>query len=423
MPKSRYWAGTATVILDVMNIALIIRRLNVKGGAQRQILELARELQKRGHAVTLYTFAYSEKDCFTDLLRGLRVVVWHGDGQKKSEAPAPHASFFGSGFFAENRKAKELALQIDRDTDLLHPHDQVAYRVAAYYKKQVKRAPSVWMMNDVPTRAYAAWYSRQIRPDARESLPKRIIHWLMDMYDIWMFIRQQNVIAVLDDFNRENARRFLGRDSTVTRSGLDIAAFGYREHQPPDRTGVRLLTTGIFMRHRRFEDIIEAVKILRDRGIQVTLTVIGDQDNDRKYAEEVRRLAKARGVTNRVSFPGRVSEADLVAAYRQHHIFIFANNPQTWGLAVFEAQACGAPVIVSRGAGASEVLADRENALLVRPRMPEEIAGAVSLLVNDTALYKRLSRNGRAFVEQRMGWDKYADAMEALFRTAMEKRL
>lgn len=413
-----------------MKIALIIRRLNVKGGAQRQILELAQELQKRGHTVALYTFAYSEKDCFTDLLQGLRVVVWRGNNVSREEGHAlnepqrrqRNAQFFGSGFFDENRKAKELAMQIDRDTELLHPHDQVAYRVAAYYKRRVRRVPSVWMMNDVPTRRYAAWYARQIRPDAREGILKRAVHVLMDIYDRALFIRQQDAIAVLDEFNRRNVRRFLGRDATVTRSGLDIAAFAYAARTPPDRSGVRLLTTGIFMRHRRFEDIIEAIKILRDRGIAAVLTVIGDQDNDKKYADEVRRLAETRGVAPYISFPGRVSEEDLVAAYRQHHAFIFANAPQTWGLAVFEAQACGTPVIVSRGAGAHEVLTDRENALLVQPRAPREIADAVERLVNDPALYEKLSRQGRAFVEQHMGWGQYADAMEAVFRTVLAKK-
>lgn len=411
---SRYWGMTVLVILMDMKIAMIIRRLNVKGGAQRQALELARELQKRGHTITMYTFAYSPKDCFEDLLDGLKVVVWGAADRK--------GAFFRGSFFEENRRAKELALHIDKDIDLLHPHDQVSYRVAAYYKKCVRNVPSVWMMNDMPTRRYAAWYGRRMDPHFRVPALKRIAHWLMDAYDIQTFIRVQDAIAVLDHFNREQVRRFLGRDAVVVRSGLDISAFQYIERTPPSRTDVQLLTTGIFMRHRRFEDAIEAVKILVDRGIGVSLTVIGDQDNDRKYYEEMKRLVEEKKLTPRVSFLGRVSEEELVRAYREHHVFVFANDPQTWGLAVFEAMACGTPVVVSRGAGAHEVLQDRENALLVRPREPREIADTVENLVGDPALYSILSRKGRVFVEQNLGWDKYADAMEALFMTTIGKR-
>ena len=395
-----------------MKIALIIRRLNTRGGAQRQALELARELKKRGHVVTLYTFAYSKKDCFESLLEGMRVVVWK-EGKRRG--------FSLGSFFEENRRAKELALQIDKDTDLLQPHDQVAYRVAAYYKKMVKNIPSVWMMNDVPTRAYAEWYGRQIHPAFRVPFFKRLTNWLMDFYDRRNFISTQDAIAVLDNFNKENVMRFLGRDAVVVRSGLGIAAFRFVEHLSPHRGDVRLLTMGIFMRHRRFEDVIEAVKILQGRGINARLTIIGDQNNDKKYAEEMKTLVKEKGLESRVSFLGRVSEEELVAGYQNSHIFIFANDPQTWGLAVFEAMACGTPVIVSRGAGAHEVLTDRENALLISPRAPEEIARAVESLIANPAFYTSLSHMGRAFVEQNMDWKKYADGMERLCISATTK--
>ncbi|MEK7541994.1 MAG: glycosyltransferase family 1 protein, partial [Patescibacteria group bacterium] len=57
-----------------MKIAMIVRRLNVRGGTQRQALELARELQRRGHRIRIYTFVYSREDCFGDLLEGLAVL-------------------------------------------------------------------------------------------------------------------------------------------------------------------------------------------------------------------------------------------------------------------------------------------------------------------------------------------------------------
>ena len=161
--------------------------------------------------------------------------------------------------------------------------------------------------------------------------------------------------------------------------------------------------------------------MLANRGVNARLTIIGDQDNDKKYAEEMRTLVKEKDLESRVSFLGRVSEEELVAGYQNNHIFIFANDPQTWGLAVFEAMACGTPVIVSRGAGAHEVLTDRENALLISPRAPQDIAAAVELLVSDGAFYTALSRNGRAFVEKNIGWKKYADGMERLCISATTK--
>lgn len=400
-----------------MKIAIIVRRLDVKGGAQRQALELANELQKRGHAVKIYTFVYVKEECFEDLLDGLTVIPWSAS----SEKGASYYSIFRGSFFEENRRAKELALQIDRDIDLLHPHDQVSYRVAAYYNKYVKNVPSVWMMNDVPTRAYSLWHARQFDPGSRMPLAKRLLHRLMDFYDIQKFIRSQDTIAVLDNFNRENVRRFLGRDAVVVRSGLDIKKFQYAQRPPPGKDDIAILMTGIFMRHRRFEDGIEAVEILARRGCGVRMTIIGDYANDRVYYEKLREIAREKGLRDRIVFLGKVSEEELVRNYQRHHIFIFPNDFQTWGLAVFEAMACGTPAVVSRGAGASEVLRHRENAMLVNPRAPQEIADAIENLTSDPSLYTMLSRKGRAFVEKNLGWDRYTDTMEALFTAAKRK--
>ncbi len=77
--------------------------------------------------------------------------------------------------------------------------------------------------------------------------------------------------------------------------------------------------------------------------------------------------------------------------------------------------ACGMPVIVSRTAGASEILTDGENALLVNPKKPQEIADAIERLVENPELYMRLSVKGRKFVEERMSWERSAHNLLALF--------
>jgi len=104
-------------------------------------------------------------------------------------------------------------------------------------------------------------------------------------------------------------------------------------------------------------------------------------------------------------------------------VFVFPNHLQSWGLAVFEAMASGLPVVVSKSAGASEVLTDGENALLVNPKNPGEIAKAIQSLIDNPDLYRTLSKNGRDFVEQNISWVKYTDQMEDVFKRVMSKEL
>ena len=392
-----------------MNIAIIVRRLNVKGGTQRQALNLAQELRRRGHAVTLYTFLLSPADCYPELLEGLKVV-----------ALGTYPSSGVLSDFTENRAARMLAGAIDHKTDILNPHDQVAYKVAAYFKKRVRVIPSVWMMNDVPTRLRAEERLKEAKPDTVIPWYKRLMHRLLDWYDRKVFIAGQDVILALDERDRGWAEDEFGKQAHVIRSGVSYEQFPYRRRVSA-RTPPRLLMAGIFFPHRRFEDGIEAVELLRGQGIPAELTIAGDTGSDREYAQKIKKLISERGLEEVVRLAGKVSDEELVRMYREHDIFLFPNHLQSWGLAVFEAMSSGVPVVVSQTAGAAEVLADRDTALIVPPKSPSAIAAAVAVLVQDPALFAHMSEGGRAFVESRMSWSRFTDDMEKFFLMASKK--
>lgn len=392
-----------------MRIAIVIRRLNVKGGAQRQALCLARELMRRGHDVVLYTFLFSSGDCYGELLEGLRVVAL---------GFYPKGGMFAG--IAENRAARMLAAKIDRDTELLNPHDQVAYKVAAYFKKRVRKIPSVWMMNDVPTRYRVEVRLKEAKPGTIIPWYKRLMHRLLDWYDCRVFIREQDVILALDDRDRDWAEEEFGMKAHTIRSGVAYERFPYRERALLSGRPIRLLMAGIFFPHRRFEDGIETAALLLERGYQVRLVIAGDPEADREYARKIESLILERGLDDTVKIARKVSDSELINLYQENDVFLFPNHLQSWGLAVFEAMSCGAPVVVSRTAGASEVLEDGKTALLVFPKSPSGIAAAVESLAQDPGLFTRLSKNGRTFVESYMSWARFADDMEKFFLRASQ---
>lgn len=396
-----------------MKIAIIVRKLNVRGGVQRQALSLARAYQEAGDDVALYAFVYDKGRCYGDLLDGLRVTAL-------GYYPA-HRNFLFN-IFAERRAARRLAALIDPDTDVLNPHDQVCYKVAHYFQKSRPGVPAVWTMHDMPTRMFGYRRARELDRGFRRGVAVRLLYWLADQYEIRRFIRRMERIAVLDSRDQELVKKHFGRDAVIVRNGLDTARFPYRQRAALGGIRARLLMNGIFFRHRRFEDGIRALKILADRGIDVILSVVGNYDADPAYYRELADLCAALGVAGRVKFLGEIPEDALAASYREHDIFIFPNHLQSWGLAVFEAMACGTPVIVSESAGASEVLTHGENALVVSPMSPERIADAAGRLMDDGALYEDLSRAGRAFVEREISWARTARTMRMLFSEAVKRR-
>ena len=67
---------------------------------------------------------------------------------------------------------------------------------------------------------------------------------------------------------------------------------------------------------------------------------------------------------------------------------------------VFQALACGVPVVTADTPAARELLVDEESALLVPPGDPESLAAAVRRLSGDAELAGRIARGGRRAYER-----------------------
>ncbi|MDP3771767.1 MAG: glycosyltransferase family 4 protein, partial [bacterium] len=345
-----------------MHIAVIESKLDGRGGSQRQALSFALAFQKLGHRVTVYTMAYAPERCFPELVRELKVIALPSGAIRKGRS----IPFFGALNYIlrsheETCHARILAGLIDPATEILNPHDRLAFRVVALYKKEHKNIPSVLMMSDILTRSWIAWRRAEFDSHYRLTGLKKLFFRLLDEYEVRRFIKPHEGMMVLDTRTRDWAKKYFHKNAVIVRSGVDVEHFPYRERAAPRRDSIKLLVAGVFFLHRRYEDAIEAVSLLRKNGYGASLTIVGGNGGNeeyRGYCARLTALVRKRGVADAVSFPGHVSEEELISHYRTSHIYISPNHLQSWGLAVFEAMATGLPVIVSKTAGASEVLTD-----------------------------------------------------------------
>ena len=112
------------------------------------------------------------------------------------------------------------------------------------------------------------------------------------------------------------------------------------------------------------------------RGIPCRLDIIG------RLSELQHDILKFHGIRYRAL--GRVSDAEMLEAYRNCDLVMFASHYEGFGLPIIEAQAIGRPVITSNF-GAMEEAAG-EGALLVNPSSESGIRGAVRRLIGDPGL-------------------------------------
>ncbi len=385
-----------------MKIGILVWDLNIKGGTQRQALELAICLQKMGHNVVVYTTFYNKEKCYSNLVSKLKISYLFREGDQNSGIG--FIEKFCKSFFYSIFRVTKL---IDRDLDILNVHDRHVFICGAIYKKFINSSATiVWTMNDLPN------------PNQGHNIFANVFNKVLFLKIIENPLILDEV-CVLDRVNNGKLKKVYGRQGVVVRSGLNIDDFQYIPKSDFNKV-IRIFANSIFFPHRRLEDIIVALNILEKKQINFKFFHIGTNEFSPAYADKIYKMVKRYNLNNNVRFLGAVSDEELINNYQVSDVFIYPNYPQTWGLSVFEAMACGTPVIVTTGCGASEVLTNEKNALIINPGAPNEIAIGVEKLVNSPALWKKLSRNGRKFVENSIRWDIYTENMVKIFSKALE---
>ena len=178
--------------------------------------------------------------------------------------------------------------------------------------------------------------------------------------------------------------------------GVDPTATFVPPTAPAARSG--LLYVGRLVEKKGVTVLLEALSLLRDEGLTLPLTLIGDGP-DRRALE---RQAADSGIAGQVSFLGALRNEDLPAYYQQAAIFVLPSiisadgDQEGLGLVSVEAMACGCAVVASDLPAVRDVVRDRENGLLVAQNSPAALAAALRELADDTALRERLAAAGQA---------------------------
>src|SRR5436305_3555525 len=131
---------------------------------------------------------------------------------------------------------------------------------------------------------------------------------------------------------------------------------------PPFRHPLQLGVVGAIDRGKAQDVAIRAVRELVDSGIDAELQLVG-REQDAAYAGELKSLASACGVADRVYFHGE--RRDLEPLYADLDVLLLPSRRETFGLVVLEALARRLPVVAARVGSVPELLLDGQAGVIV----------------------------------------------------------
>ena len=325
--------------------------LDVPGGVQSHVLQLAEVMLARGHEVSVLAPA-SPDTALPDFVvsAGKAIPIpYNGSVSRLQFSPAVHG-----------RVRRWLA---DGDFDVLHLHEPNAPSLSMWALR-VAEGPIVATFHTSTTKSLTLTVFQSLLRPWHEKIVGRI---------------------AVSDVARRWQMEALGTDAVEIPNGVDVNASA---SAPPldgyPRPGKTVLFLGRYNEPRKgMTVLLDALPKVVERFGDVQLLVVGRGDED-----ELR--SQAGELVENIRFLGLVDDAAKASAMRSVDVYCAPNTGgESFGIVLVEAMAAGTPVVASDLDAFRRVLRDGEAGRLVPVGDADALADALIKVLQDDAVRER----------------------------------
>ena len=214
-------------------------------------------------------------------------------------------------------------------------------------------------------------------------------------------IATASLVITVSEFNK----RFLGEASKdhkhkirLIYNGIDFDKFV--ECSSHVNEIFTLLTVARLVPKKGIDILIEACRILRDKGVEFQSIIVGEG----RLRPEIERQINAGGLVSHVMLRPFQGQSEIAVLYRDSDVFVLPCRVGTDGdrdglpVSIVEALASGVPVVSTPVTGIPEVVKSGENGLLVPEGNAVVLAEALEDLIGRPAFHAALKAGARQSV-------------------------
>ena len=407
------------------------------GGTATSLRLLARALVQAGDRVTIVTPAYgAPRD---DVIEGARVVRFPVPRRLASGASLAPARDHVTPVFHVRMARAALGAARDLGADVLHAQEKHAL-VGTYFAARRLGRPVFVTLRDfglicpittcllsasrVPDDCSAWKLQRECVDEfrrlygSRDGMLRVRAATALRYADAWLkraILRRVDgvagvseeivtIYAAADRIRRERARAIHNLPAMPTPQP-DAAARLRAAHNLPSRPIV--LYVGKRSPGKGWHVWLEAIALIAAKRPDACFVIAGQGDDPMPSADNVRLL-------------GALPHDDTLALYELADVVVHpAIWPEPFSRVLLEAAAAGKAIVATRVGGTPEAIDDGVTGLLVEPRDPVALADAVTRLLDDETLRRRLGQRAAETAATRASGARVVAQMHALYRGEM----
>ena len=159
-----------------------------------------------------------------------------------------------------------------------------------------------------------------------------------------------------------------------------------------------MLSVGKIIPIKGIEYLVQAMPRVLDQVPDTALLVVGPSQLP-EYANSIRSLATELDLAQNLVMPGQVEYSEVQSYMAAADVFVVSSLLEGLNKGAVEAASVGTPTVSVSTAGVATYLQERECGLVVEPKDPEGLAGAIVRLLRNRLEWEEMSRRSLEFAE------------------------
>ena len=181
---------------------------------------------------------------------------------------------------------------------------------------------------------------------------------------------------------------------------------------------LRVCFAGLMMSSKGPHTLLEALALLRQRGVVVEAMLAGGRFQA-DYVARMEQFLQDTGLKPQVCFLGPLQRPQLARFFALQHVCVFPSlYPEAFGIVAAEAMASGLALVSSGVGGAAELFETGVSGLLFQAGDAADLAQQLQTLVEQPSLLKTLQCQGERRVQEHFSVQRAVAQLEALWMGA-----
>jgi D-inositol-3-phosphate glycosyltransferase len=368
------------------------------GGMNVYVVELARELGRKGHVVDIYTRVHQpEHEQLVSLGQNVRLI--HLETIRDEEMPKIAIYSYLQRFTCgvqDFRKCNNL------DYDLIHSH----YWLSGLVGKQLQvwwHIPQVVMFHTLGATKNSIGIGED-EPELRIESEREVVN------------NCERIIAATDR-EREDLIEHYGASPqkiAIIPCGVNLGLF-----KPVDKETAR---KELSLDHEKVILLVGRIEPLKGLGqmfralTHITskeaprLMIVGGDEHSQGEVQALQGMARELHIEDQVTFVGSVPQERLPLFYSAADVCVIPSYYESFGMVALESLACGTPIVATDVGGMRRIIRRSETGRIVGDNSPRHLASSISELLSQTEEQEQHVEMRRAVMAE-FSWANIADMM------------